>query len=35
MEDKLKISDEMFLKLRHLCDDDFITSVTKGLNLES
>ena len=29
----LRISDEMFLEMRHLCDDDFITSVTKGLNI--
>ena len=35
MEDTLKFSDEMFLRLRHLCDDNFITSVMDGLNIET
>ena len=35
MEDKLKISDEMFLELGRLCNDNFIIAVTKGLNIET
>ena len=35
MEDKLRISDEMFLELHRLCNDNFIAAVTKGLNIET
>lgn len=34
MSNTLKISDEMFLEIRHLCNDKFIESVTDGLNIE-
>lgn len=35
MEDKLKISDEMFLEFGRLCNDNFIIAVTKGLIIET
>lgn len=35
MDNTLRISDEMFLEIRHLCDDDFVTSVTDNLNIET
>lgn len=34
MSNTLRISNEMFFEIRHLCDDDFITSVTDSLNIE-